>query len=77
MNRHNSSRNHSPDDRNHMASERPLDATPFSAEERKRLLAARRQFQEGMMHEWVDDYKRLRFARWLYEHGQMSEESTG
>jgi hypothetical protein len=30
-----------------------------------------------MMHEWVDDYKRLRFARWLYEHGQISEESTG
>jgi hypothetical protein len=77
MNRHNSSRNHSPDDRNHMASDRLLAATPFSAEERARLLRARRQFQEGQMHEWVDDYKRLRFARWLYEHGSISEGDTG
>jgi hypothetical protein len=77
MNRHNSSRNHSPDERNHMASDHPLDATPFSAEERARLLRARRQFQEGQMHEWVDDYKRLRFARWLYEHGSISEGDIG
>ncbi|HET7081982.1 MAG TPA: hypothetical protein VFM49_31520 [Chloroflexia bacterium] len=60
-----------------MASDHPLDATPFSAEERARLLRARRQFQEGQMHEWVDDYKRLRFARWLYEHGSISEGDIG
>ena len=73
MNRYNSSRNHSPEDRNHMASERPRHATPFSAEERARLLLARRRYQEGRMHEWVDDYKRLCFARWLYDHGAISE----
>jgi hypothetical protein len=35
------------------------------------LLAARNRIQHGDLNEWTSDYKRLRFARWLYEHGYI------
>jgi hypothetical protein len=43
----------------------------FTPAETARLLAARNRIQHGDLNEWTDDYKRLRFARWLYEHGYI------
>jgi predicted urease superfamily metal-dependent hydrolase len=43
----------------------------FTPAETARLLTARNRIQHGDLNEWTDDYKRLRFARWLYEHGHL------
>jgi hypothetical protein len=44
----------------------------FTPAETARLLAARNRIQQGDLNEWTEDYKRLRFARWLYEHGHIA-----
>jgi predicted urease superfamily metal-dependent hydrolase len=43
----------------------------FTPAETARLMAARNRSRHGDLNEWTDDYKRLRFARWLYEHGHI------
>ena len=43
----------------------------FTPAETARLLVARNRSRLGDLNEWTDDYKRLRFARWLYEHGHI------
>ncbi len=48
-----------------------LTAAGFSAAEVARLQATRSRAQEGVLNEWTGDYKRLRFARWLYEQGRL------
>jgi len=48
-----------------------LAAAGFSPREVALLLAARQRVQQGNLNEWTDDFKRLRFARWLYEHGHL------
>jgi hypothetical protein len=48
------------------------DGVTFSAEEMTRLRAARDRHEHGELQEWLGDYKRLRFARWLYEHGALT-----
>ena len=44
----------------------------FTPAETARLLAARNRSRQGDLNEWTEDYKRLRFARWLYEHGHIA-----
>jgi len=46
-----------------------LDLEGFTPQELARMLASRNRYLRGDMNEWTDDYKRLRFARWLYERG--------
>jgi hypothetical protein len=48
-----------------------LSVAGFNPEETARLIAARSRAQEGSLNEWTDDFKRLRFARWLYEQGRL------
>ena len=48
-----------------------LSVAGFNPEETTRLVAARRRAQEGELNEWTEDFKRLRFARWLYEQGRL------
>ncbi len=51
--------------------ENALDLAVFTPQDLTRMLAARERHEQGALNEWTDDYKRLRFARWLYEHGQI------
>ena len=51
------------------AADSPLDLEGFTPEELARMLSARNRHLHGDLNEWTDDYKRLRFARWLYERG--------
>jgi hypothetical protein len=44
----------------------------FTEVETAKLVAARERYLSGKMNEWSDDYKRLKFARWLYEQGRIS-----
>jgi len=44
----------------------------FTEVETARLVAARERYLSGKMNEWSNDYKRLKFARWLYEQGRIS-----
>ncbi len=48
-----------------------LDLEAFTPQDLARMTAARARHQEGALNEWTEDHKRLRFARWLYEHGQI------
>ncbi|MGI8586208.1 MAG: hypothetical protein ACR2M0_00770 [Chloroflexia bacterium] len=48
-----------------------LRAAGFSPQEVARLAATRERSRQGEMSEWMGDYKRLRFARWLYEQGRL------
>jgi hypothetical protein len=48
-----------------------LSVEGFNPEETARLIAARRRAQDGSLNEWTEDFKRLRFARWLYEQGRL------
>jgi hypothetical protein len=48
-----------------------LSVAGFNPEETTRLIAARRRAQDGSLNEWTEDFKRLRFARWLYEQGRL------
>lgn len=54
-----------------VADEVALAMEGFTPREAARLLAARTRAQSGELNEWTDDYKRLRFARWLYEQGRI------
>ncbi|HMA35166.1 MAG TPA: hypothetical protein VKY74_11920 [Chloroflexia bacterium] len=49
-----------------------LDLTCFSGAELTRLAALRERFPLGDVTESLHDYKRLRFARWLYEQGRLA-----
>jgi hypothetical protein len=44
----------------------------FTALETARLVAMRNRVQRGELNEHIMDYKRLRFALWLYERGRIS-----
>ncbi len=48
-----------------------LDLAGFSAEEARRLLVTRARVEQGTLNEWTADFNRLRFARWLFEHGHL------
>jgi hypothetical protein len=43
----------------------------FTQREIADLNKARERFLSGELNELSGDYKRLRFARWLYEHGRI------
>jgi len=45
----------------------------FSPGEIARLISARDHFLNGDLNESPGDYKRIRFARWLYQHGKISD----
>jgi hypothetical protein len=44
----------------------------FNTLETARLVAMRSRVLRGEMNEYIMDYKRLRFALWLYERGRIS-----
>ena len=44
----------------------------FNALETARLVAMRNRVRRGEVNEYIMDYKRLRFAVWLYERGRIS-----
>ena len=44
----------------------------FNALETARLVAMRDRVRRGELNEYIMDYKRLRFALWLYERGEIS-----
>jgi hypothetical protein len=44
----------------------------FTALETARLMAMRDRVLRGELNEYIMDYKRLRFALWLYERGRIS-----
>jgi|SwirhisoilCB1_FD_contig_21_27261946_length_315_multi_3_in_0_out_0_1 hypothetical protein len=44
----------------------------FTALETARLVAMRNRVRRGERNEYIMDYKRLRFALWLYERGRIS-----
>jgi len=48
-----------------------LTAAGFTPAEVARLQANRARAQAGTLNEWTGDFKRLRFARWLYEQGRL------
>ena len=50
-----------------------LRASGFSAREADRLVALRLRYLRGGFRELTDEQKRLRFARWLVDHGQLNE----
>ena len=50
-----------------------LKAEGFTEQEIERLSWARYRVERGSLTDWDVDYRRLRFARWLYERGKISE----
>jgi hypothetical protein len=48
------------------------DTFTFNALETARLVALRNRVRRGEVNEYIMDYKRLRFALWLYERGRIS-----
>jgi hypothetical protein len=44
----------------------------FTPEETTRLILVRQRLQRGELNEWEINYRRLRFACWLYEQGYIS-----
>ncbi len=48
-----------------------LVAAGFTPAEVARLQTTRDRAQAGTLNEWTGDFKRLRFARWLYEQGRL------
>lgn len=50
----------------------------FTSTERERLFALRQDYAGHAEHsEWLFDAAELEFARWLVEHGRMSEDLPG
>jgi hypothetical protein len=45
----------------------------FTPQQSAWLRAARERYLRGDLNDWSGDYKRLRFARWLYEQGHLSD----
>lgn len=53
----------------------PMDTPNFTPEELSRLLILRDRLQNLLVDLEMDlDMKRLRFARWLVEHGRLSDD---
>ncbi len=50
---------------------RNLEHVGFSSEEIARLFTIKVLYQRGAYHEVTPEYKRLAFARWLYEQGRL------
>lgn len=50
-----------------------LRASGFSTREADRLVALKLRYLRGGFREMTDEQKRLRFARWLVDHGQLNE----
>jgi hypothetical protein len=50
---------------------RNLEHVGFSSEEIARLFIIKALYQGGAHHEATPEYKRLAFARWLYEQGRL------
>jgi hypothetical protein len=48
------------------------DSDSFNALETARHVAMRDRVRRGELNEYIMDYKRLRFALWLYERGAIS-----
>lgn len=45
----------------------------YSTSEAEELVALRMRYLRGGFREWTDQMKRLVFARWLVDHGWLSE----
>lgn len=60
-----------PGNAENVTSESTVDLNCFTPQELARLLAARNRHLRGDLNEWTEDYKRLRFARWLYQRGAI------
>jgi hypothetical protein len=50
---------------------RNLEHAGFSGEEIASLLIVKALYQQGAYNEATTEYKRLAFARWLYEQGRL------
>jgi hypothetical protein len=50
---------------------RNLEHVGFSSEEIASLFRIKALYQRGAYHEATPEYKRLAFARWLYEQGRL------
>ena len=50
-----------------------LRALGFSPRQADRLIALKLRYQRGEFHELTDADQRLRFARWLVQHGLLSD----
>ena len=50
---------------------RNLEHVGFSSEQIARILRIKALYQRGAYHEATPEYKRLAFARWLYEQGRL------
>lgn len=44
----------------------------FKEGELKDLLRLRSQYNKGLVNDYTDEYKRLQFARWLYQQGKIA-----
>lgn len=56
-----------------MAAAFSLRVAGFSPRESERLVALKLRYERGDFRELTDAQKRLRFARWLVEHGRVSD----
>jgi len=54
-----------------MTEVRNLEHVGFSSEQIASLLLIKVLYQRGAYHEASPEYKRLAFARWLYEQGRL------
>ena len=54
-----------------MTGVRDLEYVGFSSEQIARLFRVKALYQQGAYHEATPEYKRLAFARWLYEQGRL------
>ena len=50
---------------------RQLEYVGFSSEQMAILFRVKALYQQGAYHEATPEYKRLAFARWLYEQGRL------
>jgi len=50
---------------------RNLEHAGFSSKEIASLESVKALYQQGAYHEATPEYKRLAFARWLYEQGRL------
>ncbi len=50
-----------------------LRALGFTPREAERLLALKLRYEHGDFREVTQEQKRLRFARWLVEHGRLTD----
>ena len=48
-----------------------LEHVGFSREQSTRLFSIKERYQQGAYHESTAEYKRLKFVRWLYQHGRL------